>query len=88
MNICSQEPIAETELISTDEPATAESLVAEPREDVEHSDGITVVVCADTGLLASPVCPHTEKKTFEPGKEPSATCGPEFHRESYQYRER
>lgn len=86
-NSCSQEIIADAELVSsTDEPPAAESpaaesLAAEPEEDAEHDDKITVEVCADTGLLASPACPHSEKKTFELGMEPLRACGPEFHRQ-------
>lgn len=76
---CSQEVIAETTLDQTQvapEPfsdSTAET--SQPRD----YDEVTVEVCADTGLLASPDCPHPTRKTVELGKEPLKVCSAELH---------
>jgi penicillin-binding protein 1B len=87
---CYQQPIADAEVLTdldervpTDlpeseaEPSAAESSAVEKVAlDYGH---VTVEVCAETGLLASPHCPRTEKKTFEIGREPAERCGPEYH---------
>ena len=46
--------------------------------DSDRND-VTLEVCTKTGLLASPYCPRTEKRTFENGTKPHERCGPEFH---------
>jgi membrane carboxypeptidase/penicillin-binding protein len=38
------------------------------------------LVCALTGLRASPDCLRTEKRTFERDREPRISCRAEFHR--------
>ena len=39
-----------------------------------ESESITVTVCDDSGLLATPNCPRTHEKTFRRGEEPSSYC--------------
>jgi penicillin-binding protein 1B len=41
---------------------------------------VTVELCSLTGLLASPYCPTTEKRTFSIDKAPKAQCSADFHR--------
>ncbi|HJZ67030.1 MAG TPA: penicillin-binding transpeptidase domain-containing protein, partial [Blastocatellia bacterium] len=81
MSPCFEETVANTESTpGQDESKPAEVLTMDKEAQDESYDKITVEVCALTGLLASPYCPRTEKKTFELGKEPVRMCGPEFHR--------
>lgn len=79
---CFEETVADTETIAgPDESKPAETLTLDKEAREDSYDKITVEVCSLTGLLASPYCPRTEKKTFELGKEPVRMCGPEFHRD-------
>ncbi|HEY5494247.1 MAG TPA: PBP1A family penicillin-binding protein [Candidatus Anoxymicrobiaceae bacterium] len=39
-----------------------------------ESESITVTVCDDSGMLATPNCPRTHEKTFRRGEEPSSYC--------------
>jgi penicillin-binding protein 1B len=79
---CVQELTAETTLDETTDAAEQTDNVMEARESGAY-DKILLEVCADTGLLASPDCPRTEKRTFELGREPRETCRAEFHTTSY-----
>ena len=86
---CVQEPPADAEL----DPGAADLVTPVdtplptdvPGSDVEGivvvSHQVSLEVCVETGLIASPYCPHTEKRSFEPGNEPRERCRPEFHRE-------
>jgi penicillin-binding protein 1B len=50
--------------------------------DPDHDDltvEVDIEVCTQTGLLASPYCPRTEKRTFENGRKPRESCGLQFH---------
>jgi penicillin-binding protein 1A len=40
----------------------------------EESEYITVTICDDSGLLATPNCPHTHTETVRRGQEPSGYC--------------
>ena len=40
----------------------------------EEEETVTVTVCTESGLLATPNCPHTESKTFRRGEEPTEHC--------------
>ncbi|RJP27438.1 MAG: PBP1A family penicillin-binding protein [Actinobacteria bacterium] len=40
----------------------------------DESEWVTLTICSDSGLRATPFCPHTETKTFRRGEEPSGTC--------------
>jgi hypothetical protein len=42
-------------------------------------DKIMISVCTETGLVASPSCPHVETMRVDPGKQPLEMCGPEHH---------
>lgn len=42
------------------------------RDDLEST--VTRTVCTQSGLLATPYCPHTESRTFEAGKAPTERC--------------
>jgi hypothetical protein len=78
---CFEETTVDTETVAgTDDYKPAEAETSEKEAQDDNYDKVTVEVCALTGLLASPYCPRTEKKTFELGKEPVRMCGPEFHR--------
>jgi penicillin-binding protein 1B len=64
----------------TDHRAATEPPKSEQIEEEDLDLGtITVEVCARTGLLASPDCPDTEKKTFSVGKEPRERCRASYH---------
>jgi penicillin-binding protein 1B len=81
---CSQELTAET----TPDEATGvqeqpEDLISETGENGIY-DKIQLEVCVDTGLLASPNCPRTEKRMFDLSKEPRETCRAEFHTKTYE----
>jgi penicillin-binding protein 1B len=76
---CTQELMAETTL---DETTDVRELSADSIPESEESpayDKIQLEVCADSGLLASPDCPRTEKGTFELSREPRETCRAELH---------
>jgi penicillin-binding protein 1B len=76
---CFQET-TDAELVPvTDEIAPPTDLpTLEVDADTDH-DTVTLEVCTQTGLLASPYCPRTEKRPFENGTRPHERCGPEFH---------
>jgi len=75
-----QEPAQEAEL---DSNADALTPVSSDKSDADEADGaidnIVVEVCSLTGLIASPDCPKTEKRTFALGKEPTEMCRAELH---------
>jgi len=57
--------------LDSDKPAATE----------EAEEGqVTLEICSLTGLLATPSCPKTEKRTFTADKLPKVACSPEFHR--------
>ena len=82
---CSQELALDTSLdeATTDgqEPVDS-SLMA--GESSPTYDKIQLEVCVETGLLASPDCPRTEKGTFELSREPRETCRADLHATSEQ----
>jgi hypothetical protein len=56
---------------------------AKPAETEEAGEGqVTVDICSLTGLLATPSCPRTEKRTFAADKLPKVACSPDFHRDN------
>ena len=75
---CSQDLIADAAL---DEKTDEQDLYkqSETEAEVRDYDKIQLEVCVDTGLLASPYCLRTEKRTFELGREPSEICRAELH---------
>ena len=42
--------------------------------DTESRQSIWVTICQDSGLLATPNCPHTSSREFTRGEEPTAFC--------------
>jgi len=40
----------------------------------EESEWVTVTICTDSGMKATPFCPHTEARSFRRGEEPTDTC--------------
>lgn len=40
----------------------------------ESVDTITLTLCDDTGMIATPACPHTHRFTFRRGEEPAQPC--------------
>jgi len=40
----------------------------------ESVDTITLTLCDDTGMIATPACPHTHRFTFRRGEEPTQPC--------------
>ncbi len=40
----------------------------------ESVDTITLTLCDDTGMIATPACPHTHRFTFRRGEEPTQLC--------------
>ncbi len=40
----------------------------------EESEWVSVTVCSDSGMLATPLCPHTETRSFRRGEEPRLPC--------------
>lgn len=40
----------------------------------ESVDTVTVILCDDTGMVATPACPHTHRFTFQRGEEPTQRC--------------
>lgn len=81
---CSQELMAEASLDETLDETIGEQ---EPRDnpgsetegESRDYDKIQLEVCLETGLLASPDCPRTEKRTFDLSREPRVTCRIELH---------
>lgn len=81
---CSQELIAETTLDeTTDVQEQPDNSISETEESRDY-DKIQLEVCVDTGLLASPDCPRTEKGTFELSREPRETCRAETHTTTHE----
>ena len=81
---CSRELVAEASAGETTD-SQSQSEISPTGTEVESRDydKIQLEVCVDTGLLASPDCPRTEKRTFELTKEPRETCRAEFHTTTY-----
>jgi len=83
-SMCFQDTIEADLVPVTDEVApptdlpTLEAVDADPDHD-DVTREVDIEVCAQTGLLASPYCPRTEKRTFENGKKPRESCGLQFH---------
>jgi len=40
----------------------------------EQGDYVTVQICDDSGLLATPYCPHTHSRTYRRGEAPTTYC--------------
>jgi penicillin-binding protein 1A len=40
----------------------------------ESIDTVTLTLCDDTGMIATPACPHTHRYTFQRGEEPTQRC--------------
>lgn len=40
----------------------------------ERVDTVTLNLCDDTGMIATPACPHTHRFTFQRGEEPTQRC--------------
>ncbi|MEK6405513.1 MAG: PBP1A family penicillin-binding protein [Acidobacteriota bacterium] len=81
---CSQELIAEASVDETldepmDEQGPRDHLGSETEAEFRDYDKIQLEVCADTGLLASPECPRTQKRTFDLSREPREMCSIELH---------
>lgn len=77
---CSQELVAEATLDDiNDFQEQPDSSIPLTGSDPSDYNEIQREVCLDTGLLASPDCPRTDKRTFELGKEPGETCRAELH---------
>ena len=53
-----------------------------PTAEEAEEGQVTVDICSWTGLLATPSCPRTEKRTFTADKIPKVACSPEFHRDN------
>ncbi|MEK6300306.1 MAG: PBP1A family penicillin-binding protein [Acidobacteriota bacterium] len=81
LSSCYPEAPAESELaLATDQRVRTELPTSEQIEEDAFDLGmISLDVCAQTGLLASPDCPSSEKRTFSAGKEPRDMCRAEFH---------
>ncbi|MEP6925708.1 MAG: PBP1A family penicillin-binding protein [Pyrinomonadaceae bacterium] len=45
---------------------------------------IILQICAETGLIAAPSCPHPRPKKFKLGEEPKEFCKPEYHQQRRQ----
>jgi len=48
----------------------------------EESEWITRTICTESGLLATPYCPHTESRSYRRGDEPTTYCN--IHSETAQ----
>lgn len=48
--------------------------VPEKPQQPESVDTITLTLCDDTGMIATPACPHTHRFTFQRGEEPTQRC--------------
>jgi len=64
---------------------TADASILDAESEYANGDSpafgtITLVICVDTGLRASPDCPRVDSKQFQIGKEPIETCSAEHHR--------
>jgi penicillin-binding protein 1A len=49
-------------------------LEEQQQEGRPSGETVTVTVCADSGLLATPYCPHTVRREFTRGEEPTTFC--------------
>lgn len=47
---------------------------AEFGSEEEESEWVSVTVCTDSGMKATPFCPHTETRSFRRGEEPTDPC--------------
>jgi len=47
---------------------------AEFGSEEEESEWVSVTVCTDSGMKATPFCPHTESRSFRRGEEPTYSC--------------
>ncbi|MBN1289756.1 MAG: PBP1A family penicillin-binding protein [Actinobacteria bacterium] len=70
-----------------DVPATAflepgEELPEEQVADQDESETVTLVICNDSGLIATSYCPHTHSQTFERGAAPTQNCNIHTARQS------
>ena len=75
-----QEPVQEAEIDSSGDALMPVSSEKSDGDEAEGAiDNIVVEVCSLTGLIASPDCPKTEKRTFALGKEPTEMCRAELH---------
>ncbi|MEW6552945.1 MAG: PBP1A family penicillin-binding protein [Actinomycetota bacterium] len=43
-------------------------------EDEDESEWVSVTVCTDSGMKATPFCPHTETRSYRRGEEPTDPC--------------
>jgi penicillin-binding protein 1B len=84
---CSQMAEDSTQLPEIEDESPVDS-VSDKEKDTEGEETVSVEVCSLTGLLASPDCPETEKRTFRAGEEPHTTCRADFHREPENLRNR
>jgi penicillin-binding protein 1A len=48
--------------------------VPQKPQEPESVDTITLTLCDDTGMIATPACPHTHRFTFQRGEEPTQPC--------------
>jgi membrane peptidoglycan carboxypeptidase len=48
----------------------------------EESEWITRTICTESGLLATPYCPHTETRSYRQGEQPTTYCN--IHSETAQ----
>lgn len=77
---CSQEAVQDPGLVpQNDELMPVSATKSDVAEGEGETDTISIEVCSLTGLIASPDCPKTEKRTFALGKEPTEVCRPELH---------
>lgn len=47
---------------------------AEFGSEEEESEWVTVTICTDSGMKATPFCPHTETRSYRRGEEPEDPC--------------
>jgi len=78
--------VSSSEESNTEEIASPEGTEEnmDDSKSVETEDGeggkVSVEICSLTGMLASPDCPKTERRTFSVEKAPKAHCSADFHR--------
>lgn len=48
--------------------------VPEKPQQPENLDTITLTLCDESGMIATPACPHTHRFTFRRGEEPTQRC--------------
>jgi penicillin-binding protein 1B len=77
---CNELAMTDAELLpGIDEQVSTELPTSEVEDYSLDPDHVTVEVCAETGLVASPDCPPSEKRIFEAGKEPQERCRVDLH---------